>query len=121
MINLAVDFSLQIRHFFRPLIDQQENKNNVGIICANRLCNFLQQNGLAHARRRNDQAALPTTERRQQIDRARADGTGVWILEDNSALRKLRCELVKGSRLFPDLGLLLPEYDQFDYRTQLLA
>ena len=81
MINLAVDFPLQIRHFFRPLIDQQENKNNVGIICANRLCNFLQQNGLAHARRRNDQAALPPLESMEKlIDNLHATKTNAELL-----------------------------------------
>src|SRR4029453_184236 len=104
MINLAVDLPLQIRYFFRALVHQQQDKNDLWIICSNRFPNFLQQNGLAHARRRNDEAALSATERRQQIDCARADGAGVWILQDNSALRKLRRELVERGRLYPFFG-----------------
>src|SRR5215469_18554388 len=101
MINLAVDLPLQISDFFWPLVHQEKDKNNLGIICANCFRNFLQQNGLAHSGRCHDKATLPATKRRQQIDGARTDRASVWILEDNSALRKLRCELVESDRLLP--------------------
>ena len=121
MINLAVDLPLQIRHFFRPLVHQQQDKNNLGIICLNRFRNFLQQDGLAHSRRRNDEAALPATERRQQIDRARANGVRVRVLQDNSALRKLRCELVERCRLLPFLAGLILNLCNLVERQELLA
>ena len=64
---------------------------------------------------------MPATERRQQIDRARADGARVWILQDNSALRKLRCKLVKGGRLFPFLSWLILDFCNFVERQELLT
>src|SRR5215471_4194890 len=120
MINLAVDLPLQIRYLLWPLVHQQQDKNNLGIVCPNRFCNFLQQNGLAHARRCNDEAALPATERRQQIDRARTYGARVWILQDDSALGKLWRQFVERGRLLPLLGRLMLDLGNLIERQELL-
>src|SRR5262249_14722756 len=69
----------------------------------------------------HDKATLPATKRRQQIDGARTDRASVWILEDNSALRKLRCELVESDRLLPILGRLILNVRNFVERQKFLT
>src|SRR5947208_3324949 len=41
MVDLAVDFPLQVRHFFRPLVHQKQDKNNVRMIYPNCFGDFL--------------------------------------------------------------------------------
>ena len=73
MINLAIDFPLQVSHFFGALIHQKQNENNLGMICTDPFRNLFEQNRFPHPRRRDNQPALPAPERRQKIDRPRAD------------------------------------------------
>ena len=76
------------------------------MIYPDRFGNFLEQDRLAHSRRRDNQAALSPAQRSQQIDRSGADRICLWILQHDSALRKLRCEFVEVSQLRPPLRRL---------------
>src|SRR6266496_3703537 len=71
------------------------------MIYANRLCDFLEQDCLAHSWRRDDETTLPVSERRQQINRPSADGIRLWIFQHDPALRKLRRKFVEVRRLAP--------------------
>src|SRR6266478_4167615 len=71
------------------------------MIYPNRFSDFLEQDCLAHSWWRDDQAALSSPERRQQIDRPSADGVRIWIFEHDTALRKLRRKFVEVRRLAP--------------------
>jgi hypothetical protein len=50
-----------------PLVDQQHDQVDLGVIGGDRVGDRLQQHGLAGARRRDDQAALALAERRHQV------------------------------------------------------
>src|SRR5438874_9062437 len=76
------------------------------MIYPNRLSDFFKQDCLAHSWWRDDQAALSSPERRQQIDRPSADGVRLWIFKHDPALRKLRRKFVEVRRLAPLLGRL---------------
>ena len=69
--DLAVHRALHVRHFFRPLVDQQHDQIAFRMIGGDRLGDVLQQHGLAGARRRDNQGALALADRRDDIDDAR--------------------------------------------------
>src|SRR5438552_2847619 len=71
------------------------------MIHPNRLSNLLEQDRLAHSRWRDNQAALSSPERRQQINRPSADRIRLWIFQHDPALRKLRRKFVELRRLAP--------------------
>jgi hypothetical protein len=62
VINLTIHLPLQVRHFFRPFVHQKQDEHNVRMIYADRFRDFLEQDRLAHSRRRNDETALPAPE-----------------------------------------------------------
>src|SRR5205085_11636128 len=62
--------------------------------------------GFPNSRRRNDQAALPVTKRREKIDTARANRVGLRIFEHDPPLRKLGRQFFEIRRLFPVLRRL---------------
>ncbi len=90
MINLAIDFPLNVGHFFGTLVHQEQNENNLGVICADSFRDLLEQNRFPHPWRRDDQPALPSPQRRQKIDRPRADRVRLCIFQHDPALWKLR-------------------------------
>src|SRR6266700_2380613 len=91
------------------------------MIYANRLRDFLEQDCLAHSWRRDDETTLPVSERRQQVDRPRADRIRLWIFQHDPALRKLRRQFVEVGRLHPLLRwLALDRYELFK-REKFLA
>src|SRR5439155_21250309 len=71
------------------------------MIHPNRLSNLLEQDRLAHSRWRDNQAALSSPERRQQINRPSADGIRLGSFQHDPALRKLRRKFVEVRRLAP--------------------
>src|SRR5881392_1212646 len=91
------------------------------MIYANRLCDFLEQDCLAHSWRRDDETTLPVSERRQQIDRPSADGIRLWIFQHDPALRELRRQFVEVGRLRPLLGRLALDRCHLFKGEELLA
>src|SRR5437764_8829479 len=91
------------------------------MIHPNRLSNLLEQDRLAHSRWRDDQAALSSPERRQQINRPSADRIRLWIFQHDPALRKLRRKLVEVLRLHPLLGLLVLDRRELFEGEELLS
>ena len=71
--NFAADAAFHVRHLFGPLVDEQHDEVHFGMILGHRLGDVLKQNGLAGARRRDDQAALSLADGREQIHDARGE------------------------------------------------
>ncbi len=71
-VNLAIDFALQIGHFLGPLVHQQDDEDNLGMIFPNRFRDLFEQDGFSDPRRRDNQPTLTATERGQKVDRANA-------------------------------------------------
>ena len=65
-----------------PLVDQQHDQVDLGVIGRDRIGDRLQQHGLAGARRRDDQAALALAERRHQVHDARRQVLGIGLEAD---------------------------------------
>ncbi len=62
------DDPLHLRNFLGPLVDEQHHQEDLGMILANALGHLLEQDGLAGARRRDDEAALSLADGGEQID-----------------------------------------------------
>ncbi len=69
--DLAVDRALHVGDFLRPLVDQQHDQDDLGIIVGDRAGDVLQEHRLAGPRRRDDQRALALAERRDDVDHPR--------------------------------------------------
>ena len=65
--NLPVYRTLHIGNFLRPLINQKNNQNNLGMVLRNRVGNRLKQHCFARSRRGDDQPALAFPDGRQHI------------------------------------------------------
>ena len=62
--DLALDRALHVGDFFRPLVDEQHDQVDLGVVGGDAVGDVLQQHRLAGARRRDDQAALALADRR---------------------------------------------------------
>ena len=65
--DFAADASPKVGDLFGALVDQENDHVHVGIVDRDRVRHALQEGRLARLRRRHDQAALPSPDRRQQI------------------------------------------------------
>src|SRR2546430_16817360 len=90
MINLTIDFTLEIGYFLGPLVHQQKNENDLGMIHPNRFRDFLKQDGFADTRRGDNQSTLAVAERREEINSPPADRIRPWIFAPDPPLRQLR-------------------------------
>ncbi len=72
--DFALDDPLHIGDFFGPLIDQQHDHRDIGIVGRDAVADMLNEDRLAGTRRGDDQRALALAQRRQQIHHARGDG-----------------------------------------------
>ncbi len=68
--HLAMRMAAEIRDFLRPLVDEQQDELCLGAVVGNGVGDVLQQDGLAGARRRDDQSALAEADRREHIHHA---------------------------------------------------
>ena len=92
--HFGVDVGDRVRHFFRPLVDQQNDERDFGMILDDRIGDLLEENRLAGARRRHDQTALAFADRRDEIHDAHAD-VAVLRLEMQATLRIARTQVVE--------------------------
>ena len=65
--------TLHFRHFFRALVHQQHHQVHVGVVGRDGVGNVLHHHGLAALGRGNDQRALTTTDRGDDVDDAACD------------------------------------------------
>ena len=69
--DLAADGAAHLGHLLGPLVDEQHDEVHLGMVLRHGLGDVLQQDGLAGARRGDDQAALPLADGREQVHDAR--------------------------------------------------
>ena len=77
-----LDGAAHLGHFLGPLVDEQHHEVHLGMIRGHGLGDVLQQDGLAGARRGDDQAALPLADGRQQVHDARGQRLGAGFQAD---------------------------------------
>ena len=65
--HFAVDRTLHVGDLFWPLVDQQDDQVDLGMVPDDRLRDTLQQHRLTGAGGRDDQTALTLTDRRHQV------------------------------------------------------
>jgi hypothetical protein len=69
--HLAPHRALHVRHFFRPLVDQEDDQIAFRMVRRDRMGDVLQQYCLTGSRWGNNQTALPFAERCHEIDHTR--------------------------------------------------
>jgi len=95
--DLTLHGALHLGDFFGPLVDEQHDQIDLGMIRGDRRRDVLQQHGLAGLGRRDDEAALALADRRHEIDRTRGQifGGAVATLELQSPRRMQRREVLE--------------------------
>lgn len=84
----------QIRHFFWPFIDQQNDQMHLRIIAQNRLRRFLQKGSFTCLWRRNDHSPLSLTNRADQIGDPHGH-TSTGPFQTKSLIRENRGHILK--------------------------
>ena len=74
--DLALDRALHVGDLLGPLVDEQHDEVDLGVVGGDAVGDVLQQHRLAGARRRDDQAALPLADRHHQVHDARRQVVG---------------------------------------------
>ena len=69
----------EVRDLLRPLVDQEDDDVDVGIVDLDGVRHALQERRLAGLRRRDDQAALAAADRREQVHDAAAHLVGLGL------------------------------------------
>ncbi len=99
--HLALHRPLHVGDLLGPLVDEQHDEGGVGVVGGDGVRHVLQQHGLAGARRRDDQAALPLADGGEQVHHA-GGHLGRIVLEVEPLGGVERREVVE-----EDLGLVL--------------
>ena len=68
--DLALDRARHVGHFLGPLVDQQDDEIDLGMIVGDGVGDVLHHHRLAGARRRHDDRALALAQRRDEVDDA---------------------------------------------------
>ncbi|EAQ80991.1 hypothetical protein DSM3645_20507 [Blastopirellula marina DSM 3645] len=114
----AFDLTLHVSHFFRAFVDQQDDDVGVGIVFQDCFGHLLHQDGLAGARRTDDQTALAEADRDDQVDHARCDFVGVR-LHPNPVVGMQRGQIVELHLVGGDIRILV--VDRFDAQQREIA
>ena len=121
--HLALDRALHLGDFLRPLVDQQHDHHDVGVVAGDRMGDVLQHHGLAALRAGHQHAALPLADRCDHVDHARS---GVFLAPDVAlelqALRRMeRREVLEHDLVFRGLGRMEVDLVELDQREIALA
>ena len=92
---------LHVGDLFRTLVDEQHDEHGIRVVVGDGLGDVLQHHGLAGARRRHHQPALPHADGRQQIDETRRVFIRL-VLERNALFGIERGQVVE-ENLVPDV------------------
>ena len=109
---------LHVGDFFRPLVDEQDDEVDLGVVGRDRLRDVLQQHRLAGARRRDDEAALALADGRHQVHDARRQVVG-GRLEPQALLRIERRQVLEEELVARLVGRF--EVDRFDLDQREVA
>ena len=104
--DLAAHRALHLGHFLGPLVDQQHDQVDVGIVGDERMRQVLHHHRLAALRRRHEQGALALADGRDQVDDAAGDvlvGLDV-ALELELLLREERRQVLEHDLVLALLG-----------------
>jgi hypothetical protein len=74
--HLAAHRALHVGDLFGPLVDEQHDEVDLGVVLRDAVGDVLQQHRLARARRRDDEAALALADGRHQVEHARRQVLG---------------------------------------------
>ena len=116
--DFAFDRALHVRDFFRPLVDQQHDQRDLGMVVGDRIRDRLQNHRLAGTRRRDDESSLPLANRRDQIENARSHVGRHFELDALVGIE--RREVVEKDLLPRDVGMLEVDRLDFDQREVTL-
>ncbi len=103
------DRALHVGDFLRPLVDEQDDESDLGMIRRDRVGERLEDHRLARARRRDDQPALSLADRGHQVEHARGH---VARLEADAVLGIEGRQVVEEDLLAGDVRML--EVDRLD-------
>ncbi len=106
--NLTLHAALHVGDFLGPLVDQQHDQEDFGMIVGDRLGDILQHHRLADARRRDDQRALALALRGNDVDdagRLVLDGR-VQRIEPQLLVRIERRQIVEIDAVANHIGII---------------
>ncbi len=115
--------TLHLRHFLRPLVDEQDHEVDFGIVGGNRRRDVLQQHRLTGLRRGDDQTALALTDRRHHVDDACGQvlGAAVALLQQETVFREQRRQVLEQNLPARVLGCVVVDLADFEQREITLA
>src|SRR5712691_2733087 len=116
--DLALHRALHVGHLLGPLVDEQYDEDDVGMVGGDAVCDVLQHHRLARARGGDDQAALALPDWGEEVDDARRVLLRVE-LEAEVLVRIERGQVVEEDLLAGLLGLL--EVDRLDLEQREVA
>ena len=94
--HFAANRPAHLRDLFGPLVDEQHDEVHLRMIRGDGLGDVVQEDGLAGARRRHDQAPLPLADRRQQVHDPRRHRL-LARFQNDALVRVDRREVVEGA------------------------
>ena len=121
--DLAAHRALHLGHFLGPLVDQEHDQHDVGIVRGDRVRHVLQHHRLARLRRRHQEPALALADRRDDVDDPAGDvllGLDV-ALEDQGLVREERRQVLEQDLVLGVLGGLAVDLVDLDQREVALA
>mgnify|MGYP003693909197 CR=1 FL=1 len=99
--DLALDRALHVGDFLGPLVDEQHDERDLRMIRRDGVRQRLEDHRLPGTRRRDDQAALPLSDRADDVEDARGDVSGASRLDP--LLRVQGCQVVEEDLLARDV------------------
>src|SRR6059036_106758 len=116
--DLGLDLALPVGDFFGPLVDQQDDQDDLGVVLEDPPGDRLQHHGLTRPGLRHDQPALALADRGDEVHDARAELARI-MLQIDPFLRIERSQVVKQDLVARDLGIL--EIDLLDLEEREVA
>ena len=80
--NHRLRVALHVRHFLWALVDEKHDEHRLGMVRGDGVCDLLQENRLADARRSHDEPALAEPDRREDVHDARRVFAGARLKHD---------------------------------------
>ncbi len=118
--HLALDRALHVGDFLGPLVNQEHDQRDLGMVCGDRVGDRLQHHGLAGAGWRDDQPPLALADRAEQVEHAPGEVFfGGFHLQ--AALRVERGQIVEEDLVARHLGVLEVDGLHLDQREVALA
>ena len=118
--DLARDVALEVGHLLGPLVDEQDEEVDVGVVLGDRVGDLLEEDGLARLRLRHDEPALPLPDRAEEVHDPRRVLVGRGF-EGERLLGEERREVVEVDTVGDGVGLAVVDGVDADEREEALA